>query len=77
MGGAKRYPSIASYGDDGFRSLPPHRIYNLFRLAGITQGIAGRVRDGTAANAKAMESAKRAVPLSQASREYAQKADAK
>jgi hypothetical protein len=31
--------------------------YNLFRLAGITQGIAGRVRDGTAANAKAIESA--------------------
>ena len=29
--------------------------YNLFRLAGITQGIAGRVRDGTAANAKAIE----------------------
>ena len=28
--------------------------YNLFRLAGITQGIAGRVRDGTAANAKAL-----------------------
>ena len=27
--------------------------YNLFRLAGITQGIAGRIRDGTAANAKA------------------------
>jgi RNase P/RNase MRP subunit p29 len=39
--------------------------YNLFRLAGITQGIAGRVRDGTAANVKAMESAKRTVPLSQ------------
>jgi aminoglycoside phosphotransferase (APT) family kinase protein len=51
--------------------------YNLFRLAGITQGIAGRVRDGTAANAKAMESAKRTVPLSQASWEYAQKAGAK
>jgi aminoglycoside phosphotransferase (APT) family kinase protein len=50
--------------------------YNLFRLAGITQGIAGRVRDGTAANAKAMESAKRTVPLSQASWEYAQKAGA-
>ncbi len=29
--------------------------YNLFRLAGITQGIAGRIRDGTAANAKAIE----------------------
>src|ERR1700726_4386967 len=51
--------------------------YNLFRLAGITQGIAGRIRDGTAANAKAIESAKRTVPLSQASWEYAQKAGAK
>jgi aminoglycoside phosphotransferase (APT) family kinase protein len=50
--------------------------YNLFRLAGITQGIAGRIRDGTAANARAMESAKRTVPLSKASWEYAQKAGA-
>jgi aminoglycoside phosphotransferase (APT) family kinase protein len=50
--------------------------YNLFRLAGITQGIAGRIRDGTAANAKAIESAKRTVPLSKASWEYAQKAGA-
>jgi hypothetical protein len=48
----------------------------LFRLAGITQGIAGRIRDGTAASAKAMESAKRTVPLSKASWEYAQKAGA-
>jgi aminoglycoside phosphotransferase (APT) family kinase protein len=51
--------------------------YNLFRLAGITQGIAGRIRDGTAASAKAMESAKRTVPLSQASWDYAQKAGAR
>lgn len=50
--------------------------YNLFRLAGITQGIAGRVRDGTAANARALESAKRTVPLSKASWDYAQKAGA-
>ena len=50
--------------------------YNLFRLAGITQGIAGRIRDGTAANAKAIESAKRTVPLAKASWEYAQKAGA-
>ena len=50
--------------------------YNLFRLAGITQGIAGRIRDGTAANAKAMASAARTVPLSKASWEYAQKAGA-
>ncbi|MCA1360772.1 phosphotransferase family protein [Bradyrhizobium sp. IC3069] len=50
--------------------------YNLFRLAGITQGIAGRIREGTAANAKALEAAKRTVPLAQASWEYAQRAGA-
>jgi aminoglycoside phosphotransferase (APT) family kinase protein len=50
--------------------------YNLFRLAGIAQGIAGRMRDGTAANAKAIESAKRTVPLSKTAWEYAQKAGA-
>ena len=50
--------------------------YNMFRLAGITQGIAGRIRDGTAANAKALESAARTVPLSKSSWEYAQKAGA-
>jgi aminoglycoside phosphotransferase (APT) family kinase protein len=50
--------------------------YNLFRLAGITQGIAGRVRDGTAANARALESAARTVPLSKDSWAYAQKAGA-
>ncbi|MCP1835575.1 aminoglycoside phosphotransferase (APT) family kinase protein [Bradyrhizobium sp. USDA 4532] len=50
--------------------------YNLFRLAGITQGIAGRVRDGTAASARATEAAERTVPLSKASWEYAQKAGA-
>lgn len=50
--------------------------YNLFRLAGITQGIAGRIRDGTAANAMAIESAKRTLPLAKASWEYAQKAGA-
>jgi aminoglycoside phosphotransferase (APT) family kinase protein len=42
--------------------------YNLFRLACITQGIVGRIRDGAAASAKAMESAKHTVPLSKASR---------
>jgi aminoglycoside phosphotransferase (APT) family kinase protein len=51
--------------------------YNLFRLAGILQGIAGRIRDGTASSAKAMESVKRTVPLAKASWEYAQKAGAK
>jgi aminoglycoside phosphotransferase (APT) family kinase protein len=51
--------------------------YNLFRLAGILQGIAGRIRDGTASSAKAMESVKRTVPLAKASWDYAQKAGAK
>jgi aminoglycoside phosphotransferase (APT) family kinase protein len=50
--------------------------YNLFRLAGIMQGIAGRVRDGTAANARAIESAKRTVPLAKVSWQYAQEAGA-
>ncbi|MGY2932925.1 aminoglycoside phosphotransferase (APT) family kinase protein [Bradyrhizobium sp. GM6.1] len=51
--------------------------YNLFRLVGMTQGIAARIRDGTAANAKAIEAAKRTVPLAQASWKYAQKAGAR
>ena len=50
--------------------------YNLFRLAGITQGIAKRIKEGTAANAKAAESAARTVPLAQAAWSYAQKAGA-
>jgi len=41
------------------------------------EGVAGRIRNGTATSAKAMESAKRTVPLSQASWDYAQKAGAK
>jgi len=63
-------------GRDRIADLNWYFSYNLFRLAGITQGIAGRIRDGTAASAKAMESAKRTVPLSKASWEYAQKAGA-
>src|SRR5712671_1846901 len=30
MGGAKRYPSIASHGDDGFRRLNPSYVLNLY-----------------------------------------------
>jgi len=60
----------------GVPDLNWYFAYNLFRLAGITQGIAGRIRDGTAASAKAMESAKRTVPLAKSSWEYAQKAGA-
>jgi hypothetical protein len=30
MGGAKRYPSIGSYGDDGFRRLNPSCVLKLY-----------------------------------------------
>jgi aminoglycoside phosphotransferase (APT) family kinase protein len=50
--------------------------YNLFRLAGILQGIAKRIEDGTASNAKAEASAARRIPLAQASWSFAQKAGA-
>ena len=37
--------------------------YNFFRLAGILQGIIGRVRDGTAASEHAEDRADRVRPL--------------
>ena len=51
--------------------------YNLFRLTGILQGIAGRIRDGTASSSRAEESAARVKPLAIASWDYAVKAGAK
>ncbi|MGB5344601.1 MAG: phosphotransferase family protein, partial [Woeseia sp.] len=47
----------------------PHRefyaAYNLFRLAGILQGIAGRVRDGTAASDHAAKATRAVGPLAE------------
>ncbi|MCC7083022.1 MAG: phosphotransferase [Burkholderiales bacterium] len=40
--------------------------YNMFRLAAILQGIARRALDGTAANARAVETGKRARPTAEA-----------
>jgi aminoglycoside phosphotransferase (APT) family kinase protein len=40
--------------------------YNMFRLAGIIQGIAKRAQDGTAASAQAVEQGKRARPMAEA-----------
>jgi aminoglycoside phosphotransferase (APT) family kinase protein len=65
-----------TYTDIGLPDLNWYFAYNLFRLAGIAQGIAGRIRDGTAANAKAIESAKRTVPLAKAAWGCAQRAGA-
>ncbi len=50
--------------------------YNLFRLVGILQGIAGRVRDGTAASPHAAEMAARTPLLAKAAWTFAQKAGA-
>jgi aminoglycoside phosphotransferase (APT) family kinase protein len=50
--------------------------YNLFRLAAICQGIAGRVRDGTAASAHAIQTAAQVRPLAGAAWTYALKAGA-
>jgi aminoglycoside phosphotransferase (APT) family kinase protein len=49
-------------GRDGLPDLDWYFSYNAFRLAGILQGIVGRVRDGTAASAHAEQMAAR-VPL--------------
>ncbi|HYX45823.1 MAG TPA: phosphotransferase family protein [Sphingomicrobium sp.] len=51
--------------------------YNLFRLAGIVQGIKKRVRDGTASHAQAEEMAKRVPTLAQAAWRFAERAGAR
>jgi aminoglycoside phosphotransferase (APT) family kinase protein len=50
--------------------------YNLFRLAGIVQGIKKRVIDGTASHAGAAEMAKRVPMLAQAAWRFAERAGA-
>ncbi|TNE59524.1 MAG: phosphotransferase family protein [Alphaproteobacteria bacterium] len=50
--------------------------YNFFRLAGILQGIVGRVRDGTASSANAAENAERVRPLAEAGWHHAKLAGA-
>jgi aminoglycoside phosphotransferase (APT) family kinase protein len=61
---------------DGILNRDFYAAYNFFRIAAILQGIAGRVRDGTAASAHA-ERGDKAVPiLADMAWEYAQKAGA-
>jgi aminoglycoside phosphotransferase (APT) family kinase protein len=63
------------------RSVIPHLnwylAYNLFRLAAIMQGIAGRARDGTASSPRAVEEGKTAVPLAAIAWEFAERAEPK
>jgi aminoglycoside phosphotransferase (APT) family kinase protein len=60
----------------GLPELDWYMAYNMFRIAAILQGIAGRVRDGTAASAQARETIKRIGPLSASAWAFARKAGA-
>jgi aminoglycoside phosphotransferase (APT) family kinase protein len=77
-------PDIQSYiaeycrrtGRSGIPDLPVYMAYNFFRLAAILQGILGRVRDGTAANAEAAAMARQVRPLAETAWTFAQEAGA-
>jgi len=56
--------------------LPVYFAYNFFRIAAILQGIAGRVRDGTATSAYAAAKAELVGPLAAKAWEFATKAGA-
>jgi aminoglycoside phosphotransferase (APT) family kinase protein len=77
-------PSIEEYvgeycrltGRSGLPDLNWYFAYNIFRLAGIIQGIVGRARDGTANSPQAAAMAPRVVSLAQAGWKFAQRAGA-
>lgn len=63
----------------GRKTLPDlhwYFSYNLFRLAGIVQGIKHRVLNGNASNEDAVKTAERVVPLARAAWEQAEMAGA-
>ena len=72
--------AVAQYcrltGRDGLPQLDWYFSYNLFRLAGICQGIVGRVRDGTAASSHAALMEARVPILAKGAWEFAQRAGA-
>lgn len=62
---------VARTGLDPRPHLPVYLAYNFFRIAAILQGIVGRARDGTAANANAPAMALMVRPLAQKAWEFA------
>jgi aminoglycoside phosphotransferase (APT) family kinase protein len=78
-------PDLATYaasyarrrGLPGIRHFEVFMAYNFFRLAAILQGIAGRVRDGTATNENAATMATEVRPLAAAGWDWAQRAGAR
>jgi aminoglycoside phosphotransferase (APT) family kinase protein len=67
---------VARTGLDPRPQLPVYFAYNFFRLAAIMQGIAGRVRDGTAASAFAAAKAELVRPLAAKGWDFARQAGA-
>jgi aminoglycoside phosphotransferase (APT) family kinase protein len=65
---------VARTGRDPRPHLPVYFAYNFFRLAAIMQGIAGRVRDGTATSAYAAAKAELVRPLAAKGFEFARQA---
>jgi aminoglycoside phosphotransferase (APT) family kinase protein len=59
--------------DHGIADRHFYSAFNFFRLAAILQGIAGRVRDGTAASANAGQAAESVAPLADLGWQYAQR----
>ncbi len=63
-------------GRDRIEHLDFYFAYNFFRLAGILQGIVGRVRDGTASSAHAAQNASQVRPLAETAWAFAKSAGA-
>jgi aminoglycoside phosphotransferase (APT) family kinase protein len=61
---------------DDVPNVDYYAAYNFFRLAGILQGIVGRVRDGTASNANAAQMAAAVRPLAELGWKFAKRAGA-
>lgn len=62
--------------ESGIEDRDFYSAYNFFRIAAILQGIAGRVRDGTAASAHASRAANAVRPLAELGLEFARRAGA-
>jgi aminoglycoside phosphotransferase (APT) family kinase protein len=67
----------ARTGFDPRPHLPAYLAYNFFRIAAILQGIAGRVRDGTATSEHAPAKAQMVRPLAETAWRFAREAGAR
>ena len=68
---------VARTGLDPRPHLAAYLAYNFFRIAAILQGIAGRVRDGTATNEHAAAKGQMVRPLAETAWRFARDAGAR